>query len=226
MTRSASSSWSMARPGKDRWLAFVMDLIYLFISTPVPMSLCCREKKKLINTFDQWLQRFSLNLPPFSTGCHSPLAAQTHLIPTGDSYSLSGFPQSVESKALPVVHSEGFWQEVIVLRRAELRDPSVWIETEEKVGGGGGTVERPVCENACRGCAQEIIKQQLVKGLSCSTAVKGPWWCDTRLSRWMWLLALVIDSPILFDTGRLSSTGSVVNGGLAFERKPRDLLAD
>lgn len=26
----------------------------------------------------------------------------------------------------------------------------------------------------CRGCAQEIIKQQLVKGLSCSTAVKGP----------------------------------------------------
>lgn len=42
----------------------------------------------------------------------------------------------------------------------------------------------------------------------------------------MRLLALVIDSPILFDTGRLSSTGSELNGGSAFERKPRDLLAD
>ena len=36
--------------------------------------------------------------------------------------------------------------------------------------GGGSTWET----GARRGSAQEIIKQQLVKGLSCSTAVKGP----------------------------------------------------
>lgn len=202
------------------------------LHTCPPVSVLQR-KKKLINTPDRWLQRFCLSSASFSTGCHSPLAAQTHLIPTGDSYSLSGFQLSVKSKALPVVHSEGFWQEAMVCcRGAECRIRSSRWRGKERQGGrearGGDGVWRglPVKTPARSDCAQEIIKQQLVKGLSCSTAVKGPWWCDTRQSGWMWLLARVIDSLILFDTGRLSSSGSKLNGGLAFERKPRDLLAD
>lgn len=45
------------------------------------------------------------------------------------------------------------------------------LKGKEKAGGGGlgwwwwGT-------DACRSCIQEIIKQQLVEGLSCSAAVK------------------------------------------------------
>lgn len=216
----------MGRPEKGGWLAFVMDLICLVISTPLPLSLCCKEKKK-INTSDQWLQRFSLSSAPFLTGCHSPLATQTCLIPTGDSYSLPDFQLSAESTALSLVHFEGLWQEAMLcFRAAERKDRSSRSTRKKRRSGVVLWRGLPAKTGDCKGCAQEIIKQQLVKGLSCSPAVKGPWWCDTRLSRWMWLLALVIDSPILFYAGRLSSTGSKLNGGLAFERKPRDLLAD
>lgn len=135
------------------------------------------------------------------------------------------FQPSVESKALAVVHAEGFWQ-VAMVRFFR----GSWAAEMER--GGKCGVERvalwrgPGCKNTYRDCARGIITQRSVKGLSCSTALKGPWWYDTSPGWWMWLLALVIDSPVLFDSGRLSSTGSELNGGLAFERKPTDLLAD
>lgn len=229
--------WQEALPTPDGWpnqkrqddwhLSWISSICPSLNLSPVRR----KGKKKLINTPDRWLQRFSLSSAQSSTGCHSPLAAQPHLIPKGDRYSLSGFQLSEESKALPVVHSEGFWQEAVVC---------FWSAAHRSSGSrgskrqGGGRRRRkvalwrdlPVKTDSREGYTQEIIKQRLAEGLSCSAAVKGPWWCDTRLSWWMWLLALVIDSPILFDTGRLSSTGSTLNGGLAFERKPRDLLAD
>lgn len=70
--------------------------------------------KKMINTADRWFQRFSLSSAPFTTDCHSPLAAQAHLTPAGDSYSLSGFQLSVGSRALPVVHFKDSRQEAMV----------------------------------------------------------------------------------------------------------------
>lgn len=155
----------MGRPEKGGWLAFVMDLIYLVISTPVPLSLCCKEKKK-INTSDQWLQRFSLSSAPFLTGCHSLLATQTCLIPLGDSYSLPDFQLSAESTALSVVHFEGLWQEAMLCFRAAERKDRSSRSTRKKRRSGAGRRRR------CRGEAwlqkQAIAKAALRKSSNSS----------------------------------------------------------
>lgn len=153
---TASALWSMTRAEKEGWLAFLMDFIYLVIFTPVFLSRCWKEKKTLVNTSGRLLYRFGLSSASFSTGCHSPLAAQTHLTPPGDSYSLSDFQLSVEGKALSGVHCEGFWQDSMVCFHrglsAEIGDLD-WRGRRKAGGGGrggGGAVERPSDENRVR----------------------------------------------------------------------------
>lgn len=65
----------------------------------------------------------------------------------------------------------------------ERRASQLWIEREEKAKGvvvvvGEAEValwrDLPVKTGSREGYTQEIIKQRLVEGLSCSAAVKGP----------------------------------------------------
>lgn len=131
---------------KDNWH---LSWIWSIWSSPhLPLCLCAAKKplKKLVNTSDRWLQRFSLSSGPFSTGCHSPSAAQTHLIPAEDSYSLSAFNRLWKVKGtLPVVHSEGFWQEATACFSGGMSAQIGAFNREGKRrrGGGGGAVERP-----------------------------------------------------------------------------------
>lgn len=148
--------WQEALPTPDGWpnqkrqddwhLSWISSICPSLNLSPVRR----KGKKILINTPDRWLQRFSLSSAQSSTGCHSPLAAQPHLIPKGDRYSLSGFQLSEESKALPVVHSEGFWQEAVVCFWSAAHRSS-GSRGRKRQGGGeakeGGAVERPACEN-------------------------------------------------------------------------------
>lgn len=58
----------------------------------------------------------------------------------------------------------------------ERRALQLWIEREEKEGGVKVAPWRdlPVKTDSREGYTQEIIKQRLAEGLSCSAAVKGP----------------------------------------------------
>lgn len=111
------------------------------------------------------------------------------------------FPLSVERKALPVLNSERLWQVV-----------TAWVAAKESGGKGGGEEGGPWGHKK---------KQQPMdpwwRPLSGNhqTAVgwgsllflgheRRTWGCDgSGFSWWMRLLALVIDSLILFDKGRL-----------------------
>lgn len=91
----------MARPEKEGGLAFVMDLIYLLFSTPVP-CLCSAKKEKT----DQYIRSTASEIKAKAQlRCQRavihPWLPKHILFQHRDSYSLSGFQLSVESQARP-----------------------------------------------------------------------------------------------------------------------------